>query len=188
MTIICALNDPAEGCVWIGGNDRCTFGNLISPSPDNKWLPIGNWLLGFSGSGPKFELIANKRAEFEKIEGNEIEFLATFRTLLSDAGLGENDEGVQRYAGSGILIHRTGRIWDMDSTLALTSILPDTLWMRGSGMEIAMGASKALKPYNLSGHEHLSRVIEIVVDTDIDSPGQAQIQCFDRDGTLTEIG
>jgi len=53
-------------------------------------------------------------------------------------------------------------------------------------MEIALGAGKALKGFIASPKELTKRVLEIVVATDVDSPGELIIQSFDAEGVLSE--
>ncbi|MEO1136564.1 MAG: hypothetical protein AAFW68_08150, partial [Pseudomonadota bacterium] len=108
------------------------------------------------------------------------------RNAYADFDIGEMEEGLKRYCGSGLLIHQDGRIWDFDNSFCLTPVAQGGFWARGSGMDLAVGASKALETFVSSPKELTRRVLEIVVANDIDSPGEVLIQTFDADGVLSD--
>lgn len=186
MTVITALHDPEENVTWLGSNGRATIGSYVGPSLDHKWFAAEGWVIGITGSGPKLEALEAHAGHFPKDASRPFEILKFMKNAYSAFDIGEMDEGLKRYSGNGLLIHRSGAVWDFDNSFCLTPVEPGLIWARGSGMDIALGAGRALKEFVSSPKELTRRVLEIVVATDVDSPGEIIVQTFDANGVLSE--
>ena len=186
MTVITALYDPDEKVTWLGSNGRVTIGNFIGPSLDRKWIAFDEWVIGMTGTGPKEEVLRAEVDKFPKEEKHPFEILKFMRTAYLEYDIGEMDEGLKRFCGSGMLVHKSGAIWDFDNSFCLTKVDRNVFWARGSGMDIAIGAGRALTSFVSSPKEITKRVVEIVVSTDIDCPGEVVLQSFDENGVLSE--
>lgn len=187
MSIIAAVNDVQNNTVWVGSNGRATLGSLRAPSVDKKWKAIDGWLIGITGSGPKLEALDAHVKEFPESAEHPHDVLTFMKSAYGAFDIGENEEGLKRYCGSGILIHKSGRIWDFDNSFCLTAADTGVIWAQGSGMEIAIGAAKALRDFVPDAKEQLRRAVEITIETDVDCPGELIVQSFDRNGVLSEI-
>ena len=100
--------------------------------------------------------------------------------------IGETDEGLKRYCGSGLIVHKSGAAWDFDNSFCLSDVPSGVFWAQGSGMDIAIGAAEALKSNNPTAEELTRRAVEITVAKDVDCPGEVLVQSFDRDGVLSD--
>lgn len=185
MTIIAAIHDTKKNIVWLGANGRATIGSLVAPSIDTKWIAINGWVIGMTGSGPKIEALKAHESECPDDAAHPVEILKFMKNAYGDFDIGETEEGVKKYSGSGLLVHRSGRIWDFDQSFCLTSVPADTFWAQGSGMEIAIGAAQALVPHVADQRLRMHNVIEITIAKDVDCPGEVLVQSFDRDGQLS---
>ena len=186
MSILTVINDAASGAVWLGSNGRATLGSLVGPSVDQKWIALHGWVIGITGTGPKIEAINAHADNFPAETAHPFEVLKFLRAAYTDFDIGETDEGLKRYCGSGFLIHKSGAIWDFDNSFCLTGVPSGAYWARGSGMDLAIGAGEALKPYVNSAQELTRRALEITIAKDVDCPGEALVQSFDRNGVLSE--
>ena len=186
MTILTVLDDPTNGAVWVGSNGRATLGNLVGPSVDKKWFAREGWLIGITGSGPKLEALSASGDEFPKDAAHPYEIVKFLKKTYDGFDIGETDEGLKRYCGSGILAHRSGAAWDFDNSFCLTEIPSGAFWAQGSGMDIAVGAAEALKPYMSAPKDITQRVLEITIAKDVDCPGEILVQKFDRNGVLSD--
>lgn len=186
MTVITALHDPTEGVTWLGANGRATIGSYVGPSLDRKWFSAEGWVIGITGSGPKLEALEACTERFPKDASRPFEIIRFMKDAYGAFDIGEMDEGLKRYSGNGILIHKSGAVWDFDNSFCLTPVEPGVFWARGSGMDIALGAGRALKEFVLSKKELTKRVLEIVIATDVDSPGEVIVQTFNANGVLSE--
>jgi len=185
MTVITAIYDEHEKCVWLGANGRATIGNFIAPSLDNKWAAFEGWLIGITGSGPKLEALQANAHKFPHDPQHPGEIIKFMREAYNDFDIGEMDEGLKRYAGSGLIIHKSGRIWDFDNSFCLTEVERGAFWARGSGMDLAIGAALALKEFVHSPKERTRKTLDIVIAHDVDSPGERIVQSFDQSGVLS---
>ena len=187
MSIIAAINDTDDNVVWVGSNGRATLGSLRAPSVDRKWKAMNGWLIGITGSGPKLEALDAHANEFPDTAEHPFEILKFMKSAYEAFDIGDTEEGLKRYCGSGILISKTGRIWDFDNSFCLTEVASGALWAQGSGMEIALGAAAALEEYIPSRRERMRRAIEITIEKDVDCPGELIVQSFDRNGILSPM-
>ncbi len=186
MSIITAICDKQENVVWLGGNGRASIGSFVAPSLDKKWVSFDGWAIGITGSGPKTEALQACSDEFPKNAQHPFEIVKFMREAYGRFDIGEMDEGVKRYTGSGILVHKTGAIWDFDNSFCLTEVERGVFWARGSGMDAAIGAAKALESFVSSHRARMQKTLEIVIETDVDCPGEIVIQSFDAQGVLSE--
>lgn len=186
MTILTVIDDPANGRVWLGSNGRATLGNLVGPSIDRKWLALQGWLIGITGAGPKLEALKAHADQFPEGVDHPFMLLKFMKEAYERFDIGETDEGLKRYCGSGILVHKSGAAWDFDNSFCLTDVPSGVFWAQGSGMDIAIGAAEALKPYLTAPEALTRRVLEITTQKDVDCPGEALVQSFNRNGELSE--
>lgn len=185
MTIITAMYDADKQVTWIGSNGRATIGSFVSPAMDLKWHPIGEWLIGITGSGPKLEALKASADQFPSAATQPFEVIKFMRTAYADFDIGEMEEGLKRYSGSGLLVHKSGAVWDFDNSFCLSEVEKGAFWARGSGMDLAIGAALAMRPFVQSPKEMTKRTLEIVIAHDVDCPGEMLIQSFDSNGVLS---
>lgn len=186
MTVITAIHDPLENVTWLGSNGRVTIGNYVGPSLDDKWFSAEGWVIGVTGSGPQLEALEAHAGRFPGNTTRPFEIVKFMKDAYGAFDIGEMDEGLKRYSGNGLIIHKSGAIWDFDNTFCLTPVKPGVFWARGSGMDLALGAGKALKEFVEAPKELTRRVLEIVVATDVDSPGEVVIRTFNSEGVLSD--
>lgn len=187
MSIIAAINDRDKNVVWVGSNGRATLGSLRAPSVDKKWKAMNGWLIGITGSGPKLEALDAHANEFPDTAEHPFEILKFMKSAYEAFDIGDTDEGLKRYCGSGILVAKNGRIWDFDNSFCLTEVTSGAFWAQGSGMEIALGAEAALNDFIPSKRNRLKRAVEITIEKDVDCPGELIVQSFNRDGELSSL-
>jgi hypothetical protein len=186
MTILTVLDDAESDVVWLGSNGRATLGSLVGPSVDKKWLALGGWLIGITGTGPKIEAIKAHTDNFPKDSAHPFEVLQFLKAAYEKFDIGETDEGLKRYCGSGFLAHKSGAIWDFDNSFCLSEVPRGAYWARGSGMDLAIGAAAALKPFMPSAQDLTRRALEITIAMDVDCPGEVLVQTFNREGVLSD--
>ncbi|GEM_PF-1902737 len=187
MTVITAVHDTDNACVWVGSNSRATLGSIAGPPTDKKWVPLGPWLVGVTGTGPKPEAIEAIRSETDAIGDRAVDIVKLLKKAYEIFDIGETDEGLKRYCGSGIIVHKSAAIWDFDDSFCLSSVPSGMFWARGSGMDMAIGAGRALESLVQSKKDITARVVEIVIANDIDCPGEPVIQKFDAEGKLSFV-
>ncbi|NOX94141.1 MAG: hypothetical protein GXP04_03305 [Alphaproteobacteria bacterium] len=186
MTIITAIHDAGQNLTFLGSNGRATIGSFVAPSRDTKWFAKNGWVIGITGTGPKLEALKAHEEKFPKDTQHPFEILKFMRVAYGDFDIGEMDEGLKRYCGSGLLIHKSGAIWDFDNSFCLTEVERGVFWARGSGIDVALGAALALREYIQSPNALTKRVLEIVIANDVDCPGELLIQTFDQNGDLSD--
>lgn len=187
MSIIAAINDTQNDVVWVGSNGRATLGSLRAPSIDRKWKAINGWLIGITGSGPKLEALEAHANEFPDAAEYPFEVLKFMKSAYDAFDIGDTEEGLKRYCGSGILVSQSGRIWDFDNSFCLTEVESGALWAQGSGMEIALGAAAALSDFVSAPRERIKRAVQITIEKDVDCPGETIVQSFYRNGVLSPL-
>ncbi len=186
MTVITAIHDADKGVTWLGSNSRATIGSFVGPSLDKKWFALHDWVLGVTGSGPKLEALQAAVGDFPQQATQPFELLKFLKHAYEAFDIGETEEGLKRYLGGGLLIHKNGGIWDFDNSFCMIGVPAGSFWARGSGMDLAIGAATALKPHVNSFADITRRTLEIVTDIDVDCPGDPLVQTFDRNGVLSE--
>lgn len=186
MSILTAIYDAEKQVTWVGSNGRATIGSFVGPSLDKKWIVLGGWLVGITGTGPKVEALQARASAFPDDAQHPVEVLKFMRQAYADFDIGEMDEGLKRYNGSGLIVYKSGAIWDFDNSFCLTEVASGRFWARGSGMDIAIGAATALGRFVKSPKDITIGVLEIVIAQDVDCPGELILQTFDRNGVLSE--
>ncbi len=186
VTIITTIYDATEKVTWLGSNGRATIGSYVSPSVDTKWFALHGWAIGVTGTGPKLEALEAHQKNFPKHAARPFEILTFMREAYGAFEIGEMEEGLKRYCGNGLLVHKSGAAWDFDNSFCLMPVTKGAFWARGSGMDLALGAGIALKDFIPSPRALTKRVLEIVVANDVDSPGEILLQSFDADGVLSD--
>ena len=185
MTVITAIHDAEKHMTWLGSNSRATIGSFVAPAIDNKWFALHGWALGVTGSGPKLEALQAAASTFPQDAKQPFELLKFLKSAYEAFDIGETDEGLKRYLGGGLLVHKSGAIWDFDNSFCMMSVPPGTFWARGAGMDLAIGAARALQDHLSSPEEITRRTLEITIDIDVDCPGEPLIQTFDQTGALS---
>lgn len=185
MTIITAIHDADQGVTWLGSNSRATIGSFVAPATDHKWFALHGWALGVTGSGPKLEALQAAASDFPQDATQPFELLKFLKSAYEAFDIGETEEGLKRYLGGGLLIHKTGAIWDFDNSFCMMGVPQGVFWARGSGMDLAIGAARALTGHVSSPDEITRRSLEITIDIDVDCPGEPLLQTFDQTGALS---
>ena len=180
MTIICAIHDPQNNETWLGCNDRATIGDTPAPGVASKWLEFGDWALGISGDESVYEQILLMEAK--NFPSTSVEVLDVFNFLKStydEANVGQQkgSDTTNSYGVDGILVHKSGRMWDFDNHLALSSIPENRLWACGSGVDYALGADFAIGGEK-SARERIEIAIRAAIALDIGCPGHPLIERF----------
>ena len=187
MSIICALHDSQENCVWLGGNDRATIGDTPTPGPESKWLKLGNWALGMTGNECVHrQYLTLNQKEFPYTSANVLDIFDFLRTSYSDYDLGQKkgESSTTSYGVEGLIVHGDGRIWDFDSRLALTEIPSGKLWGGGSGIDFALGADFMNQQGAMSPKDRVTMAVNCAIALDVYCPGEALIENLSCECTL----
>ena len=186
MTVITAMHDESLGVTWLGSNSRATIGSFVGPSVDRKWFAIEDWAIGITGSGPKLEALQAATNSFPEDVKYPFEIIKFVKGAYEAFDIGELDEGLKRYLGGGLLVHKSGAVWDFDNSFCVTEVPKGGFWARGSGMDLAIGAATALRSHVKSAEDITRRGLEIVIDIDVDCPGEPLVQSFNMNAELSE--
>ena len=179
MTVICALCDATNRDVWLGCNDGVTVGDTRMPGAKReKWLLFNDWAIGTSGSSIPSEVLDQSRQHFPVDEDSPLAVTQFLKALFDEHELGFRDEEnpLTSYPIVALMAHRNGRIWDLDSYLAIDELPPGTLWARGSSMDFALGADFPLASGKATSEERVRNAVEAAIFYDSGSPGQASVQ------------
>ena len=179
MTVICALSDATSKEVWLGCNDGITLGDTRMPGvQQTKWRSFGGWALGMAGSPLFSDLLETVRDDFPTKDVSPAAIIRFMKAVFDDRELGtrDDDDSATNYSFSAILARRDGRIWDVDSYLAIAELQPGTLWARGSGMEYALGADFPLAGCDVTPEERIRNAVEAAIYYDTGCPGEAIIE------------
>ncbi len=179
MTVICALCDATNRDVWLGCNDGVTVGDTRMPGAKReKWLLFNDWAIGTAGSSIPSELLEQSRQHFPVDEDSPLAVTQFLKALFDEYELGFRDEEdpLTSYPIVALMAHRNGRIWDLDSYLAIDELPPGTLWARGSSMDFALGADFPLASGKATSEERVRNAVEAAIFYDNGSPGQASVQ------------
>ena len=179
MTVICALSDKSSRAIWLGCNDGVTMGDTrMHGVCEPKWQQFGCWALGIAGSPLLGDVLETVRDDIPDNDASPSVIIQFLRVRFDECELGNRDEGdtSTSYPCSAILAHRDGRIWDVDSYLAIAALQPGTLWARGSGMEYALGADFPLASSNVTAEERVRNAIHAAIHYDTGCPGKAIVE------------
>jgi ATP-dependent protease HslVU (ClpYQ) peptidase subunit len=168
MTVIAAMSKDGVTCV--GSNTGYTIANSsFIDSGVAPWIFFGDWALGVTGSMFVLNLLRRHfekdKASLQRVE----EVVNKIRTLLFDADIGkkEGDDATWSYDIWCILVHKSGKIWDIDEGLCEAPIPIGRLWARGSGEQYALGAATALERFSSSIES--TDTVKICVDSAIEN-------------------
>lgn len=180
MTIICALHDAASNEVWLGSNSQHTLGDIVSPGPSDPWMQFGDWVIALSGEAVHTDILEIEAERFPAHESHPTHFIRFLKQTYQDYEIGRKEDNwaSNSYEVWGLIVHRDGRIWDIDSHLALSTIPSGHLWARGSGMEYALGADYALNDQNADARIRVEQAVAAAIHYDINCPGSVQIKKF----------
>jgi len=181
MTIICAIYDDAANEIWLGCNDRATIGDSPAPASASKWLKFGDWAIGISGDESVYEQYLQVSAEkFPVSTTSVLEVFEFLRATYDSYNLGNQRDGNTSlsYGVDGIIVHRSGRIWDFDNHLALSEVPPQRLWGCGSGVDYALGADYVMVSGAFSARERVVNATNAAIALDIGCPGEALVERF----------
>lgn len=178
MTIVCALFDPGEEKFHLGSNSASMVGSTILPESETKWARFSDWAIAVTGPGLADNAMKAERAKFPTQTDDINKVMQFMRAVMEKYAIGEKEEGYQNFGFSGLLVHRSGLFYDMDSKMALSPIPPDTLWARGSGMEFALGADEVSKLVNFSPEKRIKYAVTAAVTLDCDCPGEVITETF----------
>ncbi len=187
MTVIGALRDDLNECTWLGYNDQAQLGDLAAPGRDEKWFLKGNWVVGVSGYGPRNEVVASLKGDFHTDEGAVLELVKALRAEYDEWGVEEDDNGVKRFCGDGLIAHKDGGFWDHDGAFALSKIPSGSFWARGSGDTLAIGAAAALIDRGAPAEEVVFGAIGVAIRFDTGCPGEPRLLRLDKNGALEEV-
>ncbi len=178
MTVICALSEQSSGEVWLGCNSGMMVGDTRLPSAVSKWSRFGNWALGISGIGLAYNVLQMSAEKFPNEALSPLDVILHIKTTFAEFDLGVKEDGevALTYDVCSLLVHRNGRIWDMDFRLAVDEIPAGTLWARGSGMDFAIGADYPLRAAGISAEDRVRNAVEAAIFYDTNCPGQALVE------------
>lgn len=174
MTIICAYYDTEEQLVYLGSNSRSRRGGTIIPGDSSKWSFYGDWAMATTGGGLPSDLVEARREKFPQ-SPDAHEVVRFIRKSYEITGFGEKEDGAQDYNCSSILVHSSGKIFDVDGTLSLAEVNPGAFWALGSGMDYALGAAFVAKQRGYAAREMMQLALEAAIEIDTYSPGQPNI-------------
>ena len=180
MTIICALHDPSAHEIWLGSNDQHTLGDAVPPGTSDPWLQFGDWVIALSGEAVHTDILELEAEKFPAHETHPSHFIKFLKQTYVDYEIGRKEDSwaSNSYEVWGLIVHRDGRIWDIDSHLALSAIPAGHLWARGSGMEYALGADYILKSAGAAARDRVERAVSAAIHFDINCPGAVQVKTF----------
>ncbi len=178
MTILCALFDQRENCFWLGCNGSALVGQTRLPEKRSKWLRLADWAIAFTGSGIADMAIISERPKFPSHSEDVQQIISFLLTTFEKYNIGEKEEGHQDFNLSGLLVHKSGLLFDVDSRLSVSAIPQGTLWARGSGMDFALGADEVAKKWGISAEERIEFAVQAAIDLDAECPGDVMIENF----------
>ena len=180
MTIICALYDEQKDEIWLGCNDRATIGDSPAPASASKWLQFGDWAIGVSGDGVYEQFLQLSVDKFPRDTDDPLKVFEFLRKTYEHFNLGQTKDNASTpsYGGDGLLVHRSGGIWDFDSGLALSPVPAGRLWGCGSGVDYALGADFVMAPKDFSARDRVLNAVNAAIALDVGCPGEAMIERF----------
>ena len=177
MTVICAMRDEARGVTILGCNSRSLVGSVVLPADRSKWHVFGHWACGLTGAGVTTDAVLARRDRFPHDTDDAFAVATFIRKCLTKLELGEEEDGARDYDISGLLVHRSGRLFDMDANLSLEEMNEGAFWASGSGGRVALGASHALGP-EVGPEARVRRCVEAAIALDSGCPGTPMIETF----------
>jgi ATP-dependent protease HslVU (ClpYQ) peptidase subunit len=175
MSVIAAYSK--NGDVVIGSNTGYTLANdSVVDTGIAPWVFVQDWAIGFTGSMLALNVCRSEFSKIENIIGDEGEFVTEIGKILAQYDIGTKDAGDPTWSFGVwcILVHKSGKIWDLDESLCLGPIPDGTFWARGSGERYALGAARALMNTQAvaTPEEIMRSAIESAIFCDLYCPGQ----------------
>jgi hypothetical protein len=179
MTVIIATNTGED--IFIGFNDGSELNGTPIIGHSCPWILLDQWALGVTGES-SVQMLLKYELKTRKNISDSAEMIWNINKILveNDVGLKEDGEFVRTFGASGILIHKTGKIWDFSGCLTLTEISRGEVWARGSGADYALGAYHALDKvgFAASMQEKLSIALEVAIENDIYCVGSGVVSAL----------
>jgi ATP-dependent protease HslVU (ClpYQ) peptidase subunit len=180
MTIITALHEDGE--TYFGYGNGTEVGGTPIFNNYSPWIILENWALGITGQSILQTHISNNTEVFSKIEDDPRVFTEKMSKLFTenDCGTRSDDGFVDIYGIYCILLHRSGKIWDLSGCLSLTEIPEGRLWARGSGGDYAIGADYGYVLHNKKANakDRVFVATSSAIVNDIYCIGEAVVNLF----------
>ncbi len=173
MTVICALY--AQNEIHLGCNSQGTVGATRLPNHQSKWQFFGDWAIALTGSGFPSDVLESERKEFPSTSENILEVTSFIRSIFNDYEIGDAKK-MKNFDSQGLLVHKSGKIYDMDGYTSVSMIPENTLWARGCGMDYALGADEVSKKHGASPKERVEAAVEASIELDCDCPGKVILE------------
>lgn len=180
MTCIAALSD--EGRVYMAGDSVGDYAGTVIHMAERKVVALGEYLMGFSGSGRVGSLVRSAFVPPPPPTGCDLaafmatEFCDALHSLVSSRRALETDEETKRESlGGALLVGVRGRIFFIDAMLASTEVLTPYFAV-GSGSEVALGVlyacTRAVVAWDIPADEISPEgVVEMAVEAAIHLTG-----------------
>lgn len=178
MTIIAVLLDPDTDRLILGSNSRSLVGDTVMPADRSKWLRFGDWALSFTGSGLLNDAILAADDPFPDGDASVPEVIERLVEAFEARKIGKEDDQGTQFDTAGLLVHRSGRVFDLDDRLSAEEINRGAFWASGSGMEYALGAAHALAGSGLSTADLVSQCVKAAIALDSGCPGDPIVEEF----------
>jgi hypothetical protein len=180
MTIITALS--GDDGIYYGYNDGCEIGGTPVFSSHCPWILFGNWALGITGQSILQSVLQTNIDQLADIEDDFLAISNEISKIFASNDIGtRSDEGyINIYGIYSILLHKSGKIWDLSGCLSATMIPMKRLWARGSGREYAVGADYSLLKLNanVTTEERVCVATEAAIVNDIYCVGNPVVKSF----------
>lgn len=178
MTIVCALYDPKEATFWLGCNSSALIGQTKLPENRSKWIRLADWSIALTGAGFAEAAIKAERPKFPNTTDDVQKVIEFLLATFDKFNIGEKEEGYTDFSLSGLLVHKSGLFFDLDSRLSVSPIPEGILWARGTGMEYALGADEVSKQRDIPADERIEYAVKAALALDTECPGDVLIENF----------
>ena len=145
MTIIVAQRRGKE--TWIGADSRMCSGTFLFQQPVKKWVQVGDWWVGQTGS---FRFDTLLKLQRPVLGGTPEQAAETLRQMVITDGwepIHKDEPGVRRHDTQLLLIAPDCRVFE-HGTSGVTIDANEEFSALGSGCDYALGAAYALKEEN----------------------------------------
>lgn len=175
MTVIAALSQGGQ--VTIGSNTGYTLAqDSVIDDGNPPWVLFQDWALGFTGSALAMNVCKSDLSSLKKKLVTERDVVIEIGKILTDYDIGikKHNEPQWSFGLWCILVHKSGKIWDLDQGLCLGAIPEGTFWARGSGEQYALGAARALmnSKAEYSCEEVVKSSVESAIFNNLYCPGR----------------
>lgn len=177
MTIVCAMREEG-GRTLLGCNSRSLVGRTVMAADRSKWLIEGDWALGITGAGISGDAVRARRAKLPGDTEDVFAVTAFLRRCLDKLKLGEEEDGARDYDLSALIVHRSGRMWDVDGNLSAEEVNAGAFWANGSGYRFALGAAQVLAGQGADARAVVEGAVRAAIALDSNCPGEPIIETF----------